>query len=447
MKGEEVAIKVILKAKKNCSSSQASIQPGGTVTFEHRNIKGQNRSIVGSVTSSNLLNPQDDLSFKLEYVHPYLDGVYNGARQLPTGALSMDGPLTTLSSTGVDRMAFAQANITCDNTKFVNSAIVGERNVFQLDQGLGIGTNFPFFNHRQLTLTRFILGGPNSVRGYNMAPQPEEHDLPTSTHSIPSVHSMAARPLHLRNHRPNRAAKRAEKRATRAEDARLPRPCKKARGKNKAHRLAPSSEADELAFPLHFDEEFRIIGSNAERFGQYIGQKSRQFTDFPLHLNWCAHHERSFEIFFLQAQKDYEFLPQDPYCPLNLPVIYRGIRTKMQERVQGNRNQVKMECYELWLKTPEEKRRALFQEKVFEEIDENWWGDLCSFYSSKSKQRAQIEESGGSSSALKEYLGTHATLVDPNGDTYSCIYPDTQTQEYCEPNANFLEVRKLSSVD
>ncbi|XP_020250805.1 uncharacterized protein LOC109828187 [Asparagus officinalis] len=60
------------------------------------------------------------------------------------------------------------------------------------------------------------------------APQPEEHDLPTSTHSIPSVHSMvgedasasvsAARPLHLRNYRPNRAAKRAEKRATKAED-------------------------------------------------------------------------------------------------------------------------------------------------------------------------------------------------------------------------------------
>ena len=46
-------------------------------------------------------------------------------------------------------------------------------------------------------------------------------------------------------------------------------------------------------------------------------------------------------------------------------------------------------------------------------------------------QRARIEESGGSSSALKEYLGTHATLVDPGADTYSCTYPDTQTQEYC----------------
>ncbi|ONK68806.1 uncharacterized protein A4U43_C05F16220 [Asparagus officinalis] len=156
------------------------------------------------------------------------------------------------------------------------------------------------------------------------APQPEEHDLPTSTHSIPSVHSMggedasasvsAARPLHLRNYHPNRAAKCAEKRAARIEY--------------------------ESAFPLHFDEEFRIIGSNAERFGQYIGQKSRQFMDFPLHLNWCVHHERSFENFFLQAQKDYEFLPQDPYCLLNLPDIYRGIKIKMQERVRGNRNQV-----------------------------------------------------------------------------------------------------------
>ncbi|ONK62217.1 uncharacterized protein A4U43_C07F1580 [Asparagus officinalis] len=256
-----------------------SIRPGGTVTYEHRNIKGLNRSLVASVNSSNLLNPQDDLSYKFEYVHPYVDGVHNprnrtfrvscfnsrkmspvftggsgvdevppvwidregikanitetltsqskltyglvmeeiktrdgtsslcthGARQLPTGALSMHGPPTTLSGTGVDRMAFAQANITRDNTKFVNGATVGDRNVFQVDQGLGVGTKFPFFNRHQLSLTKFIqlkkveegagkpppptlvlhgnyggcvgdlpgydaftLGGPYSVRGYNM---------------------------------------------------------------------------------------------------------------------------------------------------------------------------------------------------------------------------------------------------------------------------------------
>lgn len=259
--------------------SLASIQPGGSVTFEHRNIKGLNRSVFGSVTSNNLLNPQDDLGFKMEYVHPYLDGVddprnrtfkascfnsrkmspvftgvpgleevpavwvdragvkanitenftrqskftyglvveeiitrdetsaicTNGARTLPTGALSMDGPPTTLSDTGIDRVAFLQANITRDNTIFVNGTPVGTRDIFQVDQGLGIGSKNPFFNRHQLTLTRFIqlrkvdeggdkppppvlvlhgryggcigdlpaydafaLGGPYSVRGYNM---------------------------------------------------------------------------------------------------------------------------------------------------------------------------------------------------------------------------------------------------------------------------------------
>ncbi|CAM8949494.1 unnamed protein product [Rhodiola kirilowii] len=257
----------------------ASIQPGGTVSFEHRNLGGLNRSILGSVTTSNFINPQDDLAFKLEYVHPYLDGVYNprnrtlkascfnsrkmspvftggpgidevppiwvdrsgckanitenfnrqskftygivmeeittrdegnhvspnGQRVLPNGGISADGPPTTLSGTGIDRMAFAQANITRDNTRFINGAIVGERNVFQVDQGLGIGSKFPLFNRHQLTLTKFIqlkdveegagkppppvlvlhghyggcvgdlpsydaftLGGPYSVRGYNM---------------------------------------------------------------------------------------------------------------------------------------------------------------------------------------------------------------------------------------------------------------------------------------
>ncbi|CAL9191102.1 protein TOC75-3, chloroplastic-like [Musa acuminata AAA Group] len=278
-KSAEVSIEWSLVPGRHGQPTLASIQPGGTISFEHRNIKGLNRSIVGSVTSSNLLNPQDDLSFKLDYVHPYLDGVTNprnrtfrvscfnsrklspvftsgpgadevppvwidragfkanvtenytrqskftyglvmeeitprdetssicthGARALPSGGLSMDGPPTTLSGIGVDRMAFAQANVTRDNTKFLNGAIVGERDVFQVDQGLGIGSNFPFFNRHQLTLTRFIplkqveegvdksappvlvlhghyggcvgdlasydaftLGGPYSVRGYNM---------------------------------------------------------------------------------------------------------------------------------------------------------------------------------------------------------------------------------------------------------------------------------------
>lgn len=56
----------------------------------------------------------------------------NGQRVLPSGGVSADGPPTTLSGTGIDRMAFLQANITRDNTRFLNGAIVGERNVFQV---------------------------------------------------------------------------------------------------------------------------------------------------------------------------------------------------------------------------------------------------------------------------------------------------------------------------
>lgn len=59
----------------------------------------------------------------------------NGPRNMPGGNyLGYNGPPTTLSGTGIDRMAFLQANITRDNTKFVNGAIVGERNVFQVSE-------------------------------------------------------------------------------------------------------------------------------------------------------------------------------------------------------------------------------------------------------------------------------------------------------------------------
>lgn len=257
----------------------STIQPAGSVTFEHRNLQGLNRSILGVVTSNNLFNPQDDLGFKAEYVHPYVDGVddprnrtfrascFNsrklsavftggpgveevpsvwvdragfkanltecftrqskftyglvleevttrdetsaicdhGARTLPSGALTSDGPPTTHSDTGIDRVAFVQANLTHDNTQFVNGTPIGDRHIFQVDQGLGIGSKYPLFNRHQLTVTKFIqlqpedkldpekpplvgvvhgryggcvgdlasydaftLGGPYSVRGYNM---------------------------------------------------------------------------------------------------------------------------------------------------------------------------------------------------------------------------------------------------------------------------------------
>jgi len=51
-------------------------------------------------------------------------------RQLPTGMLAADGPPTTLSPTGVDRVAFLQGNLTRDATYFVNGSPVGARDIF-----------------------------------------------------------------------------------------------------------------------------------------------------------------------------------------------------------------------------------------------------------------------------------------------------------------------------
>lgn len=56
----------------------------------------------------------------------------HGCRVLPSGALSMDGPPTTLSGTGVDHMAFLQGNITRDTTEFVNGTPIGDRIIFQV---------------------------------------------------------------------------------------------------------------------------------------------------------------------------------------------------------------------------------------------------------------------------------------------------------------------------
>uniref|UniRef100_A0A7N0U3N1 Uncharacterized protein n=1 Tax=Kalanchoe fedtschenkoi TaxID=63787 RepID=A0A7N0U3N1_KALFE len=67
---------------------------------------------------------------------------------MANGSCPSESSALTDHRTGVDRMAFARANITRDNTRFVNGAIV--------DQGLGIGSKFPLFNRHQLTLTKFI---------------------------------------------------------------------------------------------------------------------------------------------------------------------------------------------------------------------------------------------------------------------------------------------------
>eukprot|EP00899_Mesostigma_viride_P010666 jgi/Mesvir1/19600/Mv09897-RA.3 len=127
-----------------------------------------------------------------------------GARALPNGTLLADGPPTGLGETGTDRVAFVQANLTRDNTKFINGTPIGSRDIFTVDQSFGVGTGNPFFNRHTASLTRFLkvrkpkprssapptvlvlharyggcigdlasydsftLGGPYSVRGFNV---------------------------------------------------------------------------------------------------------------------------------------------------------------------------------------------------------------------------------------------------------------------------------------
>ncbi|KAK3264374.1 Protein toc75-3, chloroplastic [Cymbomonas tetramitiformis] len=255
-----------------------NIRPGGSVFFENRNLDGEGRQLYGSVSTSNFFSPNEDLGFKIEYVHPYVKGDHdenrtclnvsafnsrklspvftggpfadevppiwvdragakatvtenftrqskltyglvleeittrdengsvctNGMRNSANGMPSMDGPPTTFSDSGTDRVAFLQANMTRDCTYFCNGTPIGARDIWQMDQGLGIGPGNPFYNRTSLSSTRFImlktpgrrsempppvlvlhakggmaigdlpsydafvLGGPYSVRGYNV---------------------------------------------------------------------------------------------------------------------------------------------------------------------------------------------------------------------------------------------------------------------------------------
>ena len=127
-----------------------------------------------------------------------------GAKALPSGMLSVDGPPTTHSGTGTDRILLFQGGLTRDTTYFLNGVLIGARDIVQVDQSVGLGTGFPIYNRHQFSATRFLqllpvpkrsampppvlvlhgryagvignlasydaftLGGPYSCRGYNV---------------------------------------------------------------------------------------------------------------------------------------------------------------------------------------------------------------------------------------------------------------------------------------
>lgn len=55
-----------------------------------------------------------------------------GSKQSSFGGMAADGPPTTMSDTGVDRLAFLQANVVRDATFYMNGTSVGARDLFQV---------------------------------------------------------------------------------------------------------------------------------------------------------------------------------------------------------------------------------------------------------------------------------------------------------------------------
>ncbi|KAI3876758.1 hypothetical protein MKX03_037425, partial [Papaver bracteatum] len=82
-----------------------SILPGGTIAIEHRNLQGLNRSLLGSITTSNFIDPQ------FEYIHPYLDGVKDPRNMTFLSSYFNSGKLSLFPPIWVDR-AGVKANIT-----------------------------------------------------------------------------------------------------------------------------------------------------------------------------------------------------------------------------------------------------------------------------------------------------------------------------------------------
>lgn len=61
-----------------------------------------------------------------------------GSKPSMFGSMAADGPPTTLSDTGIDRVAFLQASLGRDSTYFLNGTAVGSRDLFQVGGSHGI---------------------------------------------------------------------------------------------------------------------------------------------------------------------------------------------------------------------------------------------------------------------------------------------------------------------
>ena len=184
--------------------SLVSIVPGGTITYEHRNLGGRAGTLAASVNTKNFMQPSEDMAYRMVYTQPFIYGLddpkqtkvsgtmfnsrklcgvftpgpsgdevpvvwvdragakvaiteqysrnssgslglvaqeistldENGAlcprgmRSNAYGQYIADGPPTTLSGTGKDRMVYAQGSLTRDTTYLVNGQQIGSRDIF-----------------------------------------------------------------------------------------------------------------------------------------------------------------------------------------------------------------------------------------------------------------------------------------------------------------------------
>ncbi|ONK56528.1 uncharacterized protein A4U43_C10F9730, partial [Asparagus officinalis] len=242
----------------------------------------------------------------------------------------------------------------------------------------------------------------------------QENDLQTTppSHTIPSGQSSAAStsapvgvPKHSFNLRPNRALKRAERQGDGVQSQSSVR----TRGSNTKHNLHPDAEKGEKAWPLYLNNRGRPIGEYAEKWGKYVGVESRVYCKYPLHLEWGDEHNRSFDDFFIRCQKDYEFLPMDPNQPLSHHVVYRGMKSQLQERDEARRNA--------------QNRASNLHGRA------TYTGGSRNMSRAMDRLKSQIIEDGGTPTMLKLYLGTHSSSVDKITGEYT--YPDNSTKEYC----------------
>jgi len=172
-KGDADSDKTSFKAAAFNSRKLSPVFTGGPLIQDVPGIWVDRAGIKATVCQNFTKQSKCSLGMVLEEVTTRDDSgavCASGAKQLPNGSLSLDGPRTTLSDTGTDRVMFLQGNVTRDTTTFVNGTQVGARDIFQIDQSIPFWPKRPIFNRSEVELTRFVQLLPENKK--NSLPPP-----------------------------------------------------------------------------------------------------------------------------------------------------------------------------------------------------------------------------------------------------------------------------------